>query len=596
MEKMKKIETKNDFKETKIGLIPEDWEVVDSKNILFFQEGPGIRSFEYSSKGCHIINVRCVRRNYIDLNNAKFVSWNLVQKKWNHFLVKEGDILVTTSGTIGRVTRVKKENLPLLMNTSVVRFRSLDKEKLDNNYLQYYLQSSFFFTQLYNQHTGAVIKNVGPSHIKRTKVILPSFSEQRKIARVLSKIQQAIEQQDKIIEATKNLKKSLMQKIFTEGVINGFMFDTMIFNKILDAEISLDSLPKNFKYVVTHIQCGELKKTPNKDRRKKLLDIFFKIDSEEIFTESTLLGTSILGKSKLSNNLLCEEIKLMLDKKQNKESNKNDALIAETTIKNGLILVTDDSDLLEVTQRYNGEVITLEDFLSGNYRKFKQTKVGQIPQIWKVVKIENVINEITSGDWGIDEKENKDGFLKCQVIRGTDFLNLEKRIFSGIPRRLIKESSFKKRELKSGDLLIEISGGSKKQPTGRVFHINNYLLEKSSLPLLFTNFVKLIRVKEETLLSEYLWHYWQYLYDKGITRIYEKRTTGIRNFKYKDFLSNEIISVPSFYEQQQIVNIMNTVDKKIELEESMKSILKELFKTMLHKLMTGEIRLKDINI
>ena len=375
------------------------------------------------------------------------------------------------------------------------------------------------------------------------------------------------------------------------------MLDTNIFNHILDNKILIENFPENLNLFITHIQLDELEKTRDQNRRKMLLTIFKKIDQENIPTESLVLSVSKLGKAKLGDeNGLYKKIKLDLDEKEIKQNNKQDALIAKTTIKNGLILVTDDSDLLEVTQKYNGEVINLEDFLSGNYRKVKETEIGQIPQIWKVVKIENVIDEIISGDWGIDEKENKDGFLKCQVIRGTDFLNLEKGIFLGIPRRLIKESSFKKKELKSGDLLIEISGGSKKQPTGRVFHINNYLLEKSSIPWLCTNFVKLIRVKEETILSEYLWHYWQYLYDKGITRIYEKRTTGIRNFKYRDFLSNEIISIPPFYEQQQIVNIINTVDKKIELEESSKSILKELFKTMLNKLMTGEIRLKDIEV
>ncbi|MBE0516999.1 MAG: hypothetical protein IBX41_06370 [Methanophagales archaeon] len=47
---------------------------------------------------------------------------------------------------------------------------------------------------------------------------------------------------------------------------------------------------------------------------------------------------------------------------------------------------------------------------------------------------------------------------------------------------------------------------------------------------------------------------------------------------------------------QQIAHILSTVDKKIEIEERRKTTLKELFKTMLHKLMTGEIRLKDVEI
>ena len=63
----------------------------------------------------------------------------------------------------------------------------------------------------------------------------------------------------------------------------------------------------------------------------------------------------------------------------------------------------------------------------------------------------------------------------------------------------------------------------------------------------------------------------------------------------KDIL-NQKIPLPPLPEQQQITHILSTVDKKTEIEERRKATLKELFKTMLHKLMTGEIRLKDVNI
>ena len=62
--------------------------------------------------------------------------------------------------------------------------------------------------------------------------------------------------------------------------------------------------------------------------------------------------------------------------------------------------------------------------------------------------------------------------------------------------------------------------------------------------------------------------------------------------KLKSFL----ISLPPLEEQKQIAHILSTVDKKIEVEQKRKQVLKELFKTMLHKLMSGEIRLKEVEI
>jgi type I restriction enzyme S subunit len=64
----------------------------------------------------------------------------------------------------------------------------------------------------------------------------------------------------------------------------------------------------------------------------------------------------------------------------------------------------------------------------------------------------------------------------------------------------------------------------------------------------------------------------------------------------KSVLENLKIPFPSYHEQQQIAHILNRLDKKIEAEEKRKQVLKELFKTMLHKLMCGEIRLKEVEI
>jgi len=201
------------LKETETGPVPQHWEAVDSTDCVFFQEGPGIRSYEYSEGGCPIINVRCVRDGYLDLSDARSVSWDLVEGKWKHFLISEGDILVTTSGTIGRVARVQKEQLPLLMNTSVVRFRSKDEDELANGFLRFYLRSKLFFDQLYRQHTGAVIKNVGPSHIRRTKVFFPTLSEQHRIAAILAEVDHKVEAEENRRQTLEVLFKTLLHNL-----------------------------------------------------------------------------------------------------------------------------------------------------------------------------------------------------------------------------------------------------------------------------------------------------------------------------------------------------------------------------------------------
>jgi len=61
-------------------------------------------------------------------------------------------------------------------------------------------------------------------------------------------------------------------------------------------------------------------------------------------------------------------------------------------------------------------------------------------------------------------------------------------------------------------------------------------------------------------------------------------------------MKNLLIPLPSFEEQKQIAHILSTVDRRIEVEQKRKQVLKELFKTMLHKLMSREIRLKEVEV
>jgi len=80
------------------------------------------------------------------------------------------------------------------------------------------------------------------------------------------------------------------------------------------------------------------------------------------------------------------------------------------------------------------------------------------------------------------------------------------------------------------------------------------------------------------------------------TKFVKRAADGKYNFQLRDFEKNALIPFPPLEEQKQIAYILSTVDKKIEVEQKRKQVLKELFKTMLHKLMSGEIRLKEVEV
>lgn len=137
----------------------------------------------------------------------------------------------------------------------------------------------------------------------------------------------------------------------------GAMFDTTVFNRILDKKISIDSLPPNIPLFVTHIQLDEIKKTSNPERREQLLDVFQKVPQEHIPTEGGIFDVSKFDVSKFGNEKLIEK----LQKANPKHS--EDALIGATCIQNHCLLVTDDNKLLNKVRKEGGTAVTFLDYL-----------------------------------------------------------------------------------------------------------------------------------------------------------------------------------------------------------------------------------------
>jgi type I restriction enzyme S subunit len=195
-----------------------NWQTKKLSDVCFFQEGPGIRKYEYKKNGYPIINVRCVQDGYIDLSNAQAVDPKFIKEKWSHFQVEEGDILFTTSGTIGRTAMATKDDLPLLMNTSVVRFKSLDQKELDKYFLAWLLRSPKFIEEVKSYSSGTAQKNVGPTHLKLISISYPPISEQKRIVKILDetfeKIEKAKENAEKNLQNSKELFESYLQNVF----------------------------------------------------------------------------------------------------------------------------------------------------------------------------------------------------------------------------------------------------------------------------------------------------------------------------------------------------------------------------------------------
>jgi len=159
------------FVDSELGKIPEGWEVKKLPEIFDFLEGPGIRNWQYTNSGCRFINIRLIQNNDIDIKSANFISIEEANGKYKHFQLQERDMVVSTSGTLGRSAIVRKEHLPLLLNTSVIRFRPKDKQNY--TFMYQILNSDYFKNKLLTMASGSAQPNFGPIHLKQIKLLVP---------------------------------------------------------------------------------------------------------------------------------------------------------------------------------------------------------------------------------------------------------------------------------------------------------------------------------------------------------------------------------------------------------------------------------------
>ena len=146
--------------------LPKGWELVEFPDFVFFQEGPGLRKYQYRETGIPFLNIRTFDEEKIDKTLCRFLDPKEVEEKYQHFLVDDGDILVAISGSIGKMAIARLSDLPLMLNTSIMRFRPLYENVLRRGYLYFFLKSEHFLKQAEKAWTGTAQKNMGPSHIK----------------------------------------------------------------------------------------------------------------------------------------------------------------------------------------------------------------------------------------------------------------------------------------------------------------------------------------------------------------------------------------------------------------------------------------------
>lgn len=179
-------------------------------------------------------------------------------------------------------------------------------------------------------------------------------------------------------------------------------------------------------------------------------------------------------------------------------------------------------------------------------------------------KLIDIFESPISGVWG-DEPDNGVGF---PVLRTTNFTNEGVINYNDVTIRKLDLKKPCAKFLKRGDIIIEKSGGSDKQPVGRVVYFDG-----QENTYLFNNFTAVLRVRDHHKWnSRYVFFSLFSIYKKGGTTPYQNRTTGLHNLQLSNFLSDFCLNAISLTEQNDCVNRIDKIDitiakRKIQLEK-----------------------------
>lgn len=188
-----------------------------------------------------------------------------------------------------------------------------------------------------------------------------------------------------------------------------------------------------------------------------------------------------------------------------------------------------------------------------------------------MAKVVSITGKPLSGEWGVDDEAGRG----TPVLRTTNFTNEGILNYTNVVTRKITKKNIVDKFLQKGDIIIEKSGGSDKQPVGRVVYFdgpeNIYLIN---------NFTGLLRVKDRnSWLPKYVFYALFCNYQRGGTRRFENKTTGLHNLQTESYINSFEIKEIDMNKQRQIVKVLDTTKTIVESRKKQLDLLDNLIKS-----------------
>jgi type I restriction enzyme S subunit len=192
-----------------------EWIEEPFPEVIDFQEGPGIMARDFRDEGIPLVRLSGLDRGGSVLSGCNYLDPAMVAGKWAHFALAKGDILLSTSASLGRIAVVGEDAVGAIAYTGIIRMRPRDG-RLIAPFIRYLLEGPDFQQQAEMVGVGSVIRHFGPMHLRQMSVKLPPPDEQRAIAHILGTLDDKIELNRRMSETLEAMARALFKSWFVD--------------------------------------------------------------------------------------------------------------------------------------------------------------------------------------------------------------------------------------------------------------------------------------------------------------------------------------------------------------------------------------------
>ena len=205
--------------QTPIGVLPTDWEVKQLGEHAHIKARIGWRGLsadEYMTNGPLLVAGTHIRGTQIDWSSCDHIS-DFRYEESPEIQLQDRDVILSKDGTLGRIGLV--EHLPgrATINGTMMLVRP-DHCVFKPKFLYYYLQGRNFRNFISEKVSGSSVPHIFQRDIVRLLAPSPPLPEQRKIAAILTSVDDAVENSQAVINQVQVVKRGLMQELLTRGL------------------------------------------------------------------------------------------------------------------------------------------------------------------------------------------------------------------------------------------------------------------------------------------------------------------------------------------------------------------------------------------